>query len=38
MLDTTASILHVGLFGGTRKVSAAGSGEAAGRRRTTGRN
>jgi hypothetical protein len=28
MLDTTASIIHVGLFGGTRKS----------RRRTAGRN
>ena len=26
MLDTTASIIHVGLFGGTRMASAAGSG------------
>jgi AcrR family transcriptional regulator len=29
MLDTTASIIHVGLFGGTRKASAAGSGDTA---------
>jgi len=26
MLDTTASIIHLGLFGGTRRASAAGSG------------
>ena len=47
MLDTTASIIHVGLFGGVRrasaagsgdKASAAGSGEKENRRRTAGRN
>ena len=38
MLDTTASIIHVGLFGGTRKPASAGaSGGTASRRRTTGR-
>ena len=29
MLDTTASIIHVGLFGGARRASAAGSGDRA---------
>jgi AcrR family transcriptional regulator len=38
MLDTTASIIHVGLFGGRRKASAAGSGEKENRRPTAGRN
>jgi len=40
MLDTTASIIHLGLFGGTSSPSAArraGSGGTASRRRTTGR-
>jgi AcrR family transcriptional regulator len=36
MLDTTASIIHVGLFGGTRQ--AARSGDTASRRRTAGRD
>jgi hypothetical protein len=46
MLDTTAAIIHVGLFGGNRRASAgsgsrasaAGSGSRASRRRTTGRD
>ena len=37
MLDTTASIIHVGLFGGTRQPSMAGSGGTS-RRRSSGRD
>jgi AcrR family transcriptional regulator len=37
MLDTTASIIHVGLFGGTRQPSAVGSGGTS-RRRPSGRD
>ena len=38
MLDTTASIIHVGLFGGTPRASGAGSRNPPARRRTSARS